>query len=273
LHPFLFHVGAFPVRAYSLAIVSAIFGSAYFAGWLGRRRGVPWADQYVDFAVWAALGGLLGARLWEVLSNWSYYRTAPREIYAIWEGGLSIQGGVLGGLTAAWVFARLGRIPLGRFLDGCAPALLLGQAIGRLFGCTLNGDAYGKPTGTRFGIVHAPGTDAYLAYGPQPLWPAEVFEGIFDLVLMAVLVRLGSNEKGAAGHHFILYAFFYSIGRFALEFLRGDSPLILAGLTAAQIGSLAVVTVSGYVLLRQRGIRPWRRSQSAVDPTQSSATE
>jgi len=251
LHPVLFHIGAFPVRAYGLAISTAIVASACFAAWLGRRRGIPWADQYIDFSLWALIGGVLGARIWEVAFRWPYYREVPHEIYAIWEGGLSIQGGVAGGLAAAWVFSRVNKIPLGRFLDECAPALLLGQAIGRLFGCTMNGDAYGRPTGTAFGIVHAPGTNAYLAYGSQPLWPAEVFEGVFDLALMAVMLRLGSNQKGPAGRHFLLYAVLYSTGRFALEFLRGDTRPILAGLTAAQVGSLAVIAVSGSLLSRR----------------------
>ncbi|HYG57605.1 MAG TPA: prolipoprotein diacylglyceryl transferase [Symbiobacteriaceae bacterium] len=250
MHPILFYVGTFPVRAYSLAILTAVVASSGFAAWLGRRRQVDWSDQYLDFALWAMAGGVLGARLWEVAVNWPYYRTVPREIYAIWEGGLSIQGAVLGGLTAAWVFTRINRIPLGRFLDESTPALLLGQAIGRLFGCTLNGDAYGKPTGTGFGITHAPGTNAYMAHGPTPLWPAEAFEGIFDLVLMAVLLRLGSNKKGTPGQHFALYAALYSAGRFALEFLRGDTRPVLVGLTAAQVGSLAVIMVSGLMLSR-----------------------
>jgi phosphatidylglycerol:prolipoprotein diacylglycerol transferase len=254
VHPILFHVGSIPVRAYSVAVATAVFVAAWFAAWLGRRRGLPWAGLYLDFAVAAFLSGLVGARLWEVAFNWPYYRTAPHEIYAIWHGGLSIQGGVLGGLLAAWVFARRHKLSVGRFLDGLAPALLLAQAIGRLLGCTFNGDAFGKPTGTSFGLVHAPGTLAYETFGAQPLWPAEVFEGIFDLALLAYLLRLGVNQ-GAPGRHFLLYALLYSAGRFGLEFLRADTGPIAAGLTAAQVGSLAVVAVCGVWLLRLRRVR------------------
>lgn len=267
MHPVLFHIGSYPVRAYGLAIVIAVFGSSAFAVWLGRRRQLPWAELYDSFAVWALLGGILGARIWEVVFNWSYYRTVPHEIYAIWEGGLSIQGGVIGGLTAAWIYTRVHKVSLGRFLDGLTPALLLGQAIGRLFGCTLNGDAYGKPTGTSFGIVHAPGTNAHMVHGAQPLWPAEVFEGIFDLALMGVMIRLGVNNRGPAGHLFLLYAVLYSAGRFALEFLRGDTPHILAGLTAAQIGSIGVIAMATLLLVWQTLALRGRAATGPVEPS------
>ncbi len=242
MHPILFHIGTYPVRAYSLAVMGGLLAAAYFAVWLGRRRGLPWAERYGDFWPYAFFGGLIGARLWEVAFLWEYYRTAPLQVLALWEGGLSIQGGVLGGLLACWLYTRAHGISFGRFLDGLAPSLLLGQAIGRLFGCTLNGCAFGKPTGTNFGIVHAAGTNAYAVFGSQPLWPAELFEGLFDLVLMGVLLRLGVN-RGPAGAHFVLYAFLYSTGRFALEFLRADTAPVWRDLTAAQVGSMAVIAL------------------------------
>lgn len=251
LHPILFHIGHFPVRAYSVAIMTAVLAGACFAAWLGGKRGVSWADKYIDFATWGMVGGILGARLWEVAFNWSYYRNELPEILAIWEGGLSIQGAILGGLIAAWIYTRRHGIPVGGFLDESVPALLLGQAIGRLLGCTLNGDAYGRPTETWFGIVHAPGTNAHMAYGAQRLWPAEVFEGVFDLVLMVIMLRLAGSQKGPAGSRFLLYATLYSSGRFALEFLRGDTDPVLAWLTAAQVGSLAVILLSACVRLWQ----------------------
>lgn len=269
MYPVLFHIGSFPIRAYGLAVFIAVLASAYFAVWLGQHRRLPWASLYMDFSAWALIGGILGARIWEVAFNWPYYRTHPQEIYAIWAGGLSIQGAVLGGLAAAWIYTRRNGVPPARFLDGLVPALLLGQAIGRLLGCTLNGDAYGKPTGTVYGLVHAAGTNAHAAYGSQPLWPVEVFEGVFDLVLMAFMLRLGVN-KGRAGDHFVLYALLYSAGRFALEFLRADTGPVLVGLTAAQIGSLAVATSCGLLLVRKINQPPVVPGQAPGRPAEPS---
>lgn len=250
MYPVLFHIGSYSVRAYSLAIFLALICAASLSAWVAKRRGQPWAAEYHDFMTWALIGGILGARLWEVAFNWAYFRTVPHQVFAVWEGGLSIQGAVLGGLTAALLFTRAKRIPAGRFLDGVVPGLLLGQAIGRLLGCTLNGDAFGKPTGTGFGIIHAPGTIAYEIYGSQPLWPAEVFEGLFDLALLGLFLRLGVN-RGPGGNHFLLYGLLYSAGRFGLEFLRADTGPVMWGLSAAQLGSLAVILLCGGWLLRR----------------------
>lgn len=251
MHPVLFYVGALPVRAYSLAVLAAFLAAGALGLRQARRHGLPWAEEYPEFLTWACVGGLLGARLWEVAFQWHNYRAQPWSALAIWEGGLSIQGGVLGGLAAAALFTRIRRIDLGRFIDGAIAPLLLAQAIGRLFGCALNGDAFGKPTGTGFGIRHAPGTPAYEALGPQPLWPAEVMEGLYALLLMALFLRLGPN-RGPSGHYFLLYLVLYSAGRFALEFLRADTLPIAAGLTPAQWGAVVAMLAAVALLAWQR---------------------
>jgi phosphatidylglycerol:prolipoprotein diacylglycerol transferase len=251
MHPILFHIGSYPVRAYSLAIFLALLGATTLATWLARKRGVAWAQHYADFMAWGLLGGVIGARLWEVAFNWNYFATALHKIPAVWEGGLSIQGGIFGGMAAAFIYTGWHKIPFGRFADGAVPGILFGQAIGRLLGCSLNGDAYGKPTGTSFGLVHVPGTIAHEHFGSVPLWPAEVFEGVFDLCLMAYFIRRGLNQ-GAPGNHLLLYGVLYSIGRFALEFLRADTERMWAGLTPPQLGSLGICAVCTALLLVRR---------------------
>lgn len=251
MHPILFHIGDFPIRMYGLAVAGAIFAACYFGVWLGKRRGYPWAERCGDFPVWAGVGGILAGRLWEVAFNWSYYRAYPASIMAIWEGGLSIQGGLIGGITAAVIFTRLYQIPLGLFMDHAVPSIALGQAIGRLFGCAFNGDAFGKPTGSGWGLVHAPGTMAHAVHGSTPLWPAEVFEGLFDLALMALFLRMGVN-RGPGGRYLLLYLVLYSTGRFFLEFIRDDTGPVWLGLTAAQVGSLGAVALGLLLLVLQR---------------------
>ena len=102
--------------------------------------------------------------------------------------------------------------------DIVAPAIILGQAIGRCANL-LNGDAFGAPTGGNFGIIYPETTLAYHTYGAQPLWPAEVWEGQIDFVIFALLLifRAFPHAKGQA---FSLYIMLYSLARFGLEFLR-----------------------------------------------------
>ena len=105
--------------------------------------------------------------------DWGYYSENLIQAILIWKGGLSIQGAIVGAVLAGMVFSRVKKINFWRLADIAAPGLIFGQAIGRI-ACFLNGDAFGSPTGSDFGIVYPPGTYAYEVFGNQPLWPAEI---------------------------------------------------------------------------------------------------
>lgn len=123
--------------------------------------------------------------------------------------------------------------------DYLAPALILGQGIGRI-ACLLAGDVFGSPSGGNFGIVFPEGTNAYSYYGSQPLWPAVVLESQGDFVIFAILFIL-SGRKLPTGWLFLAYVVMYFTQRFMLEFLRGDSPNCLLNLTAGQWTSFWVI--------------------------------
>ncbi|BCJ88366.1 prolipoprotein diacylglyceryl transferase [Effusibacillus dendaii] len=247
----LFEFWGIPIRSYGLVVaVAVLMGigvTLHFAKQANKQ-----SEQILNLSLIAVLGGLVGARLWEVLFfQPEYYLSHPIDIVAIWKGGMSIQGGLAGGvITAVWYIRKLGW----KFWDTAdlfAPGLILGQAVGRI-ACFLNGDAYGSPTGSSFGIVYPPGTVAYDQYGNQPLWPAEVWEGQWNLIVFAVLLILKSRTR-SKGFLFLSYIGLYSVGRFALEFLRGDSPHYLFGWTAAQWTSVVAfaVTILGLLVTRK----------------------
>mgnify|MGYP000590059207 FL=1 len=148
---------------------------------------------------------------------------------------MAIQGGIVFGVGAGIIYARRHKIDILALADIVAPAIILGQAIGRCANL-LNGDAFGAPTGGNFGIIYPETTLAYHTYGAQPLWPAEVWEGQIDFVIFALLFRAFPHAKGQA---FSLYIMLYSLARFGLEFLRGDyaTPVFLS-FTSAQTTSL-----------------------------------
>lgn len=238
----LFTIWGFPVRSYGLfvaiAILLAIGVTLYFAKQADKNE-----DHIYNLSIYSVIGGLAGARLWEVLFfSPGYYMHHLSEILAVWHGGLSIQGGLVGGVAVAiWYMRKIGW-NFWETADIFAPGMVLGQAVGRI-ACLLNGDAYGAPTGSSFGLVYPPGTMAYERYQSQPLWPAEVWEGQWDLIILALLLIL-KNRKLPQGTLFLIYAALYSAGRFGLEFLRGDSPKYLFEWTAAQWTSISVIAVS-----------------------------
>lgn len=257
--PILFRIGDFPIRTYGVAIAVAVMIGLYAATWLAKRRGWPYAEHLQEFVTYAILGGILGGRLWEVAFKWDYFQENLGEILALWHGGMSIQGSIVGGLLVAIWYTWSRRINFWEFADFLAPGVILGQGIGRLTACVANGDAFGRPTGTSFGIVYPPGTPAYAEFGAVPLWPAEIFEGVWDLAVFALLARMllkGDRPKGAV---FLWYVILYSVGRFSLEFLRGDSLRTAFDLKAAQVTSLAVILVGAFLFY----VRSRNRAQFA----------
>lgn len=249
MHQILFTIGAFPVRAYGLVVLVAIILGTQVAITLARIVAKPYEEHIVPAVYWSLLGALLGARIWQVFFFTPvYYANHPLQAIAIWDGGLSIQGGILGGLIVGIGYCRIKRISFWGFADLMAAPIALGQGIGRI-ACLLNGDAFGSPTGGHFGLVYPPGTVAYATYGSQPLWPAEVWEGQMDMVIFALLFSL-MRRKLPRGYLFLMYNILYSAGRFGLEMLRGDSPRFLFHWTAAQWTSAVVILLAVVVMVR-----------------------
>lgn len=237
MHQYLFFVGDFPIRAYGLILSLSIILATGVAYFLAKQDG-RWHNHIVDIGIYSGIAGIVGARLWDVFFfDWAYYSHHLSEIFYVWQGGMAIQGGIVFGVGAGIIYAKHHKIDILALADIVAPAIILGQAIGRCANL-LNGDAFGAPTGGNFGIIYPETTLAYHTYGAQPLWPAEVWEGQIDFVIFALLLifRAFPHAKGQA---FSLYIMLYSLARFGLEFLRGDyaTPVFLS-FTSAQTTSL-----------------------------------
>lgn len=237
MHQYLFFAGDFPIRAYGLILSLSIILATGVAYFLAKQDG-RWHNHIVDIGIYSGIAGVVGARLWDVFFfDWAYYSHHLSEIFYVWQGGMAIQGGIVFGVGAGIIYARRHKIDILALADIVAPAIILGQAIGRCANL-LNGDAFGAPTGSNFGIIYPETTLAYHTYGAQPLWPAEVREGQIDFVIFALLLifRAFPHAKGQA---FSLYIMLYSLARFGLEFLRGDyaNPVFLS-FTSAQTTSL-----------------------------------
>ncbi len=238
MHQYLFFIGEFPVRAYGLVLSLSIILATGVAYYLAKQDG-RWHQHIVDMGIYGGIAGIVGARLWDVFFfDWHYYSHHLDEIFNVWQGGMAIQGGIVFGVGAGMIYAWRHKIDILALADIVIPALVLGQAIGRCANL-LNGDAFGAPTGTGFGIIYPETTLAYRTYGDQPLWPAEVWEGQLDVVIFALLLIYRSFPH-AKGQAFSLYIMLYSLVRFGLEFLRGDyaEPVFLQ-FTSAQTTSIA----------------------------------
>lgn len=190
-----------------------------------------------DGAILIVGAGLVGARLYYIaFSQPAYYLAHPFEILAVWHGGLSVHGALLGGLLGGlWHIRRRG-LSFWRFADLVAPGLILGQTVGQI-ACLLNGDTYGKLTTLPWAITF---TDPQaMAPLGVPLHPIQIYELLAYLAVFLIVWQISrlARQEGAV---IVTYALGYGIARFAMEFFRGDPPVV-AGIIVPQAMSVLLI--------------------------------
>lgn len=250
-----------------LYFLVAILTAAFWAMRRWEKSGLD-SDTFYTVLYWALGGAILGGRLSHFLF-WDMERfiADPLCFFRFWEGGISVSGGVALGLLAGFLACRLKKLDFWKILEVSSPAVLLGQAIGRL-GCFMNGDAFGRPTSLPWGMsfpryatvlfsfkqdkrywghawswCYERGLVAASSTRSLPMHPTQLYEGALDLALLGLLLflmgKLDGRAKGKLG--FLVMIGGYSLVRFLLEFLRADgSDPVLLGMSGFQLTLLAV---------------------------------
>lgn len=252
INPVLIGFGHFALRWYGVIVAGSIALGAWVASREARRKGLR-SEIFQDVLLWVILGGLIGARLFHVLDHWPHeYAANPIRALYVWEGGLAIWGGVVGGMSALAIFAHRRHLSLGRMADIAVPGLVLAQAAGRL-ACVITGDAMGPPTSGPFGIAYTnPGAmvpQLGVYYTPMP-----VYELVANLGIFAVLWGL-RRRRWPDGSLFLVYLVLYSLERFSLAF-ASSYQIVALGLTQSQI-----VALVGLVMAIPLGVWMLRRSR------------
>ena len=240
MHPVLIQIGPLVIRWYGVMIVLGCFTGMWLALKEAERKGIG-REKIEGFFFYALIGAIIGARLYYVaFSGLENFWSNPLTLFAVWEGGLAIHGGILGGLLVALIYARKQKIPFWKFADTMAPSLILGQAVGRI-GCFLNGDAHGYPTILPWGMIYSPESPAGRMFPGQPLHPTQLYEMFFNLMIFLFLWKWRKRLK-ADGHLFLLYVMMYSAIRIFVEHFREDKLVFLGKLSAAQsIGIIGII--------------------------------
>jgi prolipoprotein diacylglyceryl transferase len=221
----VWHLGPLPIRAYALCIIAGVIAAV----WLGEKRWVARggrSGEIGDVAIWAVPFGLVGARLYHVATDHDLYfgpgKHAVDALY-IWHGGLGIWGAVAGGILGAVFATRRRGIRMLPLMDTIGPTLLLAQAIGR-FGNYFNQELYGKPTTLPWGLEISPSHyPAGHTFPPGTLFhPTFLYEAVWNLVGLAILLYVERRYKLGFGRVFALYVMIYTAGRGWIESLRID---------------------------------------------------
>ena len=249
MHQYIAFIGDFPIRSYGAVLALSILLATGVGYFFAKVDGKGYEKYLVDIGMIGGLFGLLGARLWHVFFfDWQYYQHHLDELLNVWQGGMAVQGGVLLGVIAGMIYARSKQLDVIHLADLLAPAIILGQALGRCANL-LNGDAFGAPTGGDFGLLYPTTTLAFRTYGAQPLWPAEVWECQLDIVIFALLLIFRSTNY-VKGQCLALYVMLYSAARFVLEFFRGDYTHLAFGLLkSAQLTSVVAFSIAAIAFI------------------------
>jgi prolipoprotein diacylglyceryl transferase len=277
----VWYLGPFPVRAYALCIIAGIIAALVIGDrrWVARggERGVVY-----DVALWAVPFGLIGGRLYHVLTDWTtYFGEGGAGLGAalrIWEGGLGIWGAVALGAVGAWIACRRRGIPLPAFGDAVAPGIVLAQAIGRL-GNYFNQELYGRETTVPWGMEifyrrdSSGVVDVHSLDGVSTgqvaavVHPTFLYELLWNLLVFVFLLYIDRRYRLGHGRLFGLYVASYCVGRFWIELMRDDTATLVAGIrinvfTATFVFIGAVV----YMLLAPKGREDPATLQGRRDP-------
>jgi phosphatidylglycerol:prolipoprotein diacylglycerol transferase len=240
INPVAFNIGSFAIGWYGIMVALAVITLVTWALVSVKKGSGLTYNTVINAAIVGIPSGVIFSRLLHVIDQWDFYIENPGKI--IGGSGLTIWGAVLGAALGIWIYSRFSKISFGHLADVIAPGIILAQAIGRV-GCTILGDDYGLPTSLPWGFVYThPDSPANQAIGLTATQPVVVYEIIFDLIVMGILLMLRKKLK-PDGSLFLVYLAFYSVWRIGSDFLREGTDFLF-GLHQAQIIGIIVLIIA-----------------------------
>ena len=226
----------------------------------GGRMAFKWKmdlNKMIDVLIYGTFAAIIGARLYYCIFNWSAYADNPIRILYIWEGGLAIYGGIIGGVIAAFIVCKVEKLNFYNLLDLIGMSLLIGQGIGR-WGNYANQEAFGGNTDGSIGMMSEKVTDYILRHQAElpgvdpyaPVHPTFFYESVWCLVGFLLLFLMCKKFRKFSGQIFLSYGIWYGIGRMIIEGLRTDSLYIgNTNLRVSQLLSAAIVIVCTAIMI------------------------
>lgn len=253
MHPILFRIGSFELYTYGALLAVAFLVAIYLGMRAAEREGLK-TEFVADLGIVIILSSIVGARLFYILFyDLQYTLEHPAELLKLRQTGLVYYGGLIFAVGAGFLFCKWRRVSFPLALDIAAPSIAIGQAIGRI-GCLMSGCCYGKPAWVLWAIK--------IPYLENPRHPTQIYESLATLAIFFGLTSF-QKHKTRNGQVMWLYAVAYAGARFGLEFLRGDNPQILLGLTVSQV--ISVLVMIGAVPLAFFVWQPAAREQAHAD--------
>ena len=247
----VWHLGPIPFRAYALCIVLGVL----VAAWVANRRYVAGGGRpgvIADVATWAVPAGLVGARLYSVITDYELYFGSHGDwvtAVKVWDGALGMPGAIAFGLAGAWIACRRARVPVGPVAGAAAPGIAIGQAIGR-WGNWFSQELYGRPSSLPWAVQispahRLPGYESFATFQP-----AFLYESGWDLLVAAAVIWATRRFALTGDRAFALYVAAYSVGMFAAQAVRIDYSHYILGLRVNEWVAIAAFAGAAWYLYR-----------------------
>ncbi|MFF7380186.1 prolipoprotein diacylglyceryl transferase [Streptomyces massasporeus] len=256
------YLGPIPLRGYAFCIIIGVF----VAVWLGNKRWIARggrAGTVADIAVWAVPFGLVGGRLYHVITDYELYFSEGRDwvdAFKIWEGGLGIWGAIALGALGAWIGCRRRGIPMPAYADAVAPGIAFAQAIGR-WGNWFNQELYGKPTDLPWALEITSSSDGRV---PGTYHPTFLYESLWCIGVAFLVIWADRRFRLGHGRAFALYVAAYCTGRAWIEYMRVDDAHHILGLRLNVWTAILVFLLAVTYLVVSSKKRPGR--EDVVEP-------
>ncbi|RJP31803.1 MAG: prolipoprotein diacylglyceryl transferase [Actinobacteria bacterium] len=255
MRPELFDIGPLTVHAYGFFLALAFIVGMLVSFWYLRRQ---FLDAYVVFelVLAAAVGGIIGARIFYVVGHWSEFSANWWEILKFWNvEGLVFYGGFIVGVLAAAAVIRLRGLSVGVVLDSGGLAVPAALAVARV-GCYLNGCCFGKSSGLPWAVYFPVKTQMNMGMPPNPVHPTQIYEIILDLAILVILLAVYKRFR-YRGEIMLSFIMLYAVARFILEFFRYHTNA--SANLFFQLLSIAAFALAGLALLFRRRLLPEAR--------------
>lgn len=242
-----FHIGSFPIKFYSLTMLLAIISGTLLTCFVAKKyyKDVC-VNKILDMIPPVIISAVIGARVYYVLLDWGYFSKHLNEIFAVWNGGISIHGALIGGFLAGFYYTKKYKLDLWSYADVFSYGLILGQAIGR-FGNYFNIEAFGKPCfySTKMCLYIPTQNRPQLYSGVEYFHPTFLYEAFWNIFVLLILFFVIKNvAKDTKGIVFFSYLILYSLGRIFIESIRLDSVLNVGSIHIAGLVSIVIIAFS-----------------------------
>lgn len=248
MNPTAFQIGNFEVRWYGILIALGVIVAILLASYNCKKKDVDF-DIILDGFFVAFPAAIIGARMYYVVFEFQNYKDNLIDMFNIRKGGLAIHGGLIGAFLAVYIFSKVRKLKILKYIDVVAPSIILAQAIGR-WGNFMNGEAHGGEVSYAFISKFPSFIQKGMNIGGIYYHPTFLYESIWDLIVCAILLVILYKKSNHNDDGIVIasYMILYSLGRVFIEGLRTDS-LMLGNLRVAQLISIIGIIVGGAIIL------------------------